>query len=229
MDKICKSKVEYLAFTGGEPLVRRDILEILRYTRNHFLGKICLMTNGTLITNENVKEIVGCVDSIDISIDGVDEETCSQIRGKNVFNKVIHAIELLHEEGFTKISLSMVLTKENIIYEKKFDELNKKLGTSPMKRKFSPIGRGAENREKFEIKLDLNEKPILDIKAAQQEVSICHCGALTRTLYIGYDGYIYPCNTLDRKEYSLGKLKSMIQLMHFMNHVVLKRTWDIRN
>lgn len=207
VDKICKSKVEYLAFTGGEPLVRRDILEILRYTRNHFLGKICLMTNGTMITNENVKEIVGCVDSIDISIDGVDEETCSQIRGKNVFNKVIHAIELLHEEGFTKISLSMVLTKENIIYEKKFDELNKKLGTSPMKRKFSPIGRGAENREKFEIKLDLNEKPILDIKAAQQEVSICHCGALTRTLYIGYDGYIYPCNTLDRKEYSLGKIE----------------------
>lgn len=74
IDKICKSDIQYISFTGGEPLVRKDCLKILEYTKQHFSGQICLMTNGTLITENNVKRIVEYVDAIDISIDGVDEE-----------------------------------------------------------------------------------------------------------------------------------------------------------
>ena len=47
------------------------------------------MTNGTLITPKNVKEIVSQIDSIDISLDGADEESCAVIRGKGVFEKVV--------------------------------------------------------------------------------------------------------------------------------------------
>ena len=52
------------------------------------------MTNGTLITPKNVKEIVSQIDSIDISLDGADEESCAVIRGKGVFEKVVSSIKL---------------------------------------------------------------------------------------------------------------------------------------
>ena len=62
------------------------------------------MTNGTLITPKNVKEIVSQIDSIDISLDGADEESCAVIRGKGVFEKVVSSIKLLQSHGFSKIT-----------------------------------------------------------------------------------------------------------------------------
>lgn len=49
-------------------MLRSDFLTILGYLRSIYNGKITLMTNGTLITPKNVKEIVSQIDSIDISI-----------------------------------------------------------------------------------------------------------------------------------------------------------------
>lgn len=47
------------------------------------------MTNGTLINEENASKLAKQFFSIDISLDGVDEENCAKIRGKHVFGKVI--------------------------------------------------------------------------------------------------------------------------------------------
>jgi radical SAM protein with 4Fe4S-binding SPASM domain len=206
IDKVCEFGVQQIVFTGGEPLVRSDFLAILKYTRNKFDGTIGLMTNGTLINEKNASVLVSNLDTIDISLDGIDEQTCSKIRGKGVFEKVISAIKLLQREGFEKISLSMVMTKENEAYEKEFDLLNEQLGTMPMKRKFSPVGRGSDNREEFELHVEENKNPIMDIETAQQEVAICHCGVISKTLYINYDGGIYPCNTLEKPQYVLGNI-----------------------
>ena len=38
--------VDKIKFTGGEPLLREDILEIVRRTRKHITGNISLTTNG---------------------------------------------------------------------------------------------------------------------------------------------------------------------------------------
>lgn len=47
--------------------------------------------------------------AVEISLDGYDEETCSEIRGKDVFNKVMKAIGYLKDNGCDKISISMVM------------------------------------------------------------------------------------------------------------------------
>lgn len=52
------------------------------------------MTNGTLIIPKNVEEIVSQIDSLDISLDGADEESCAVIRGKGVFEKVVSSIKV---------------------------------------------------------------------------------------------------------------------------------------
>lgn len=105
------------------------------------------MTNGTLITPKNVKEIVSQIDSIDISLDGADEESCAVIRGKGVFEKVVSSIKLLQSHGFSKISISMVLSANNVRYTKQFMELNESLNTTPMLRALSYEGRAKENKD----------------------------------------------------------------------------------
>ena len=102
------------------------------------------MTKGTLITPKNVKEIVSQIDSIDISLEGADEESCAVIRGKGVFEKVVSSIKLLQSHGFSKISISMVLSANNVRYTKQFMELNESLNTTPMLRALSYEGRAKE-------------------------------------------------------------------------------------
>ena len=116
LDKIVAANPKNITLTGGEPLLRSDFLTILGYLRSIYNGKITLMTNGTLITPKNVKEIVSQIDSIDISLDGADEESCAVIRGKGVFEKVVSSIKLLQSHGFSKISISMVLSANNVRY-----------------------------------------------------------------------------------------------------------------
>ena len=140
LDKIVAAKPKNITLTGGEPLLRSDFLTILGYLRSIYNGKITLMTNGTLITPKNVEEIVSQIDSIDISLDGADEESCAVIRGKGVFEKVVSSIKLLQSHGFSKISISMVLSTNNVRYTKQFMELNKSLNTTPMLRALSYEG-----------------------------------------------------------------------------------------
>lgn len=147
--KLENSKVKTIIFTGGEPLVRNDIFDILKYARRSFSGKIVLMTNGTLINKDNVKELTTNLNAIDISIDGVDESTCSIIRGSGVFDKVMQAVELLHNNSFFNIALSMVSSIENNKNLETFYALNKKLETKAVVRVFCERGRGKLSKDKF--------------------------------------------------------------------------------
>lgn len=116
LTKIVKTNPKSIVLTGGEPLLRNDFIELLMQLRAIYAGQITIMTNGTLFTEKNIKEIVRCADSIDISLDGADEESCAIIRGRGVFGRVIKAIELLHLNKFDKISLSMILSMNNVFY-----------------------------------------------------------------------------------------------------------------
>lgn len=120
------------------------------------------MTNALLLNENNVEEIVKNVDSVDISLDGYDEESYSKIRGKNVFNRVLDNIALLHEHGMYKISLSMVALGNDREDDRKFNELCKKLNVEPMIRRLSYTGRAKENEE-YLRKLEKKLKVITDL------------------------------------------------------------------
>lgn len=104
--KIAKWNPDNVSISGGEPLVRRDIKEILIYLRKVYNGKITLSTNGLLIDKENIETLKKCVDYFEISLDGVDESSCSKIRGEGVFEKVVETVHFLKENGCGEISLS---------------------------------------------------------------------------------------------------------------------------
>lgn len=220
-DKIVNLKPDSIVISGGEPLVRKDIIELLEYLRIHFKGKIVLATNALLLNKDNARIIYKLVDGFDISIDGVDEMSCSRIRGQGVFDKVVNTIKMLQEIGDKHISLSMVDIEKNKKMVDDFIELNERLGTEPVVRYFYALGRGADLQKELQKQNpDYNNQSHIErgeIKAELQNYLIANrCGAGTRQILVDYDGRIYPCGMLIREEFCMGSILEIKYLEEYL-------------
>jgi MoaA/NifB/PqqE/SkfB family radical SAM enzyme len=112
--QLAEFKVKFFAVTGGEPLVRKDLFEILSFANG--LGiRTGIATNGFLIDEQIAKKIKKSnVSSIQISIDGL-EETHNKIRGnKQSFQKAMGAIDLLKEINIPILSVASTITPHNL-------------------------------------------------------------------------------------------------------------------
>lgn len=67
-----KLGTEKLHFTGGEPFLRSDIIDLIAYAKKH-IPFVNLTTNGTLITENIAEDLVKNLDAIKFSIDGNEE------------------------------------------------------------------------------------------------------------------------------------------------------------
>lgn len=85
-----------IAFCGGEPLVRKDTIPVARYVKKLGMSP-CLITNATLIKEENVAEICELFDLVWISLDGRNAEEHERTRGPATFGPTMKAIELISE------------------------------------------------------------------------------------------------------------------------------------
>ena len=83
--------------TGGEVLTRNDFGDILKFADS--LGMyVQVLTNGTLWSEENVHELSGYIDEVQISIDGYDEASNAEIRGRNAFAQAMNALDMFTSE-----------------------------------------------------------------------------------------------------------------------------------
>ena len=195
-------------------MIRKDFFDILFFLRENYQGSITLSTNGTLITKDNVEKLCGLVDQIDISIDGIDEESCAKIRGNGVFEKVLNAVNIIHKCCFTNVSLSMVFSDTNEMYEQQFYELNKKLGTKALPRIYADIGRAKKNRDQFTNKKS-NETYIPSSFLQEghvDDLGFCSCAAGRKMVFIRHDGSIYPCPSFMKEKYVMGNIKDIDSL-----------------
>jgi len=112
---IAQAEVKIIRFTGGEPLLRKDIFELMEYAKLKGL-KVRLNTNGSLINNEKVvKKLNSLISSILIPIESYNDRKESLITGyQHSLEKKIKAIKLLKKEGLMTIRAGTVATKESI-------------------------------------------------------------------------------------------------------------------
>lgn len=105
-----KLGIYFIVLSGGEPTVRRD--DIVKLAEKHSNQVFHLFTNGTLIDEKFVEDVkrVGNI-TFAISIDGLKEKTDAR-RGKGTFDKVMHAMDLLRENG-VPFGFSATYTKQN--------------------------------------------------------------------------------------------------------------------
>ena len=95
--------VERFAFTGGEPLILRGILDILAYAQRH---RPCLvLTNGTAPLLRRAQDLARLREgahpiAFRVSIDHPDEARHDAGRGYKMFRKAVEGLKLLHRAGF---------------------------------------------------------------------------------------------------------------------------------
>lgn len=91
-----------VVLTGGEPLLRPDLLSLLRDLRDadpeHRILR-CLNTNGLLITPLLASELVGLADEVRVSIDALADRN-DAVRGDGTFRAALRALEYLYAVGF---------------------------------------------------------------------------------------------------------------------------------
>lgn len=104
--------VPVLLFSGGEPLVRPDLLELVSAASQRGLRAV-LSTNGTLITRETARSLADSgISYVGVSLDGL-EPTHDKLRGKRgAFQESLRGIHLCMEEGI-KVGVRFTLTKRN--------------------------------------------------------------------------------------------------------------------
>jgi len=104
-----------IIFTGGEPLMKKDVKELLKYAKESGL-RVTLSTNALLLT-EHIEAVVKYVDDVGIPIDGSTSKINSRLRpgdGQQL-EAAISAISLLRKmNSKIEITIRTVLTRANI-------------------------------------------------------------------------------------------------------------------
>jgi len=102
-----------LLFSGGEPLMRRDLLELINYAVSKKMRAV-ISTNGTLITEERAIELSQTgLSYVGVSLDGL-RETHDRFRGvQGAFDQAIAGIRNSQQVGI-KVGLRFTLHKGNV-------------------------------------------------------------------------------------------------------------------
>ena len=200
ISKDMNAKKILIMVTGGEPLTRQDLCEVMAYAKD--LGfHWGLVTNGILLTEQNIEKLKEAgMETISISIDGIGE-THNSFRGVNgCYETIVRNIENLKNANYVKhLQVTTIFHKEN------FNELEKvysvmcglgldswRIGT------IDPIGRGRENDnlllDGIEIKYILD---FIKVKNKEKKLRItyyCH-GFLGLAYEKEVRGHYFNCRT----------------------------------
>ncbi len=112
IDDLASFKIPSLLFSGGEPLMRKDILNLIEHAANKNIRPV-LSTNGTLIDRDTARNLKNAgIVYIGISLDGM-EEINDQFRGvKGAFKRAMRGFEQCIAVG-QRVGLRLTLTKKN--------------------------------------------------------------------------------------------------------------------
>ena len=111
-----KEGTTYLEFVGGEPTIRKDIVEIVKFANKVGFDTIMFTTNGRMLSNkEFTKKILNSgVNHIVFSIHGHNSKLHDSLtRVPGSFEQLISGINNLKELGFTNIGSNTTIVKQN--------------------------------------------------------------------------------------------------------------------
>ena len=208
-----------IVLTGGEPLLRPDILDLLSGMRDadpehHVLR--CLNTNGHRVTADLAQQLVGLADEVRVSLDGLPERN-DALRGSGNFEAAFRALKIFYNAGFEPKVLVTITAANLPDLEDLICLLVENHFTRISLINFRPIGRGEGN---WEWRAD----PELVRAALSRAWHRCypgqpssagshnvdqeqsHCG-VGRFLNILPNGDVFPCHVLTSAEFRCGNVR----------------------
>jgi len=113
LDDLAEFGVPSVLFSGGEPLMRPDLFDLIQYAGQKGLRRV-ISTNGTLITADVAKGIRNSgVSYVGISLDGIGKIN-DKFRGvQGAFERAVEGIRNCMATG-VRVGLRLTLTKRNV-------------------------------------------------------------------------------------------------------------------
>jgi len=123
-----KIGVKSIRFTGGEPLLRKDLIDLLKISKENGFDTI-LNSNGTLFNYIFIRKIENLVDSVLISLPAVNEKMEKEITGsKNLFFLRIKNIRELVRSQIPCVRTGTIISRPLLNHLDKYWRLIKLLG-----------------------------------------------------------------------------------------------------
>ena len=239
--------------SGGEPLLRKDLMQILDYTSSLDM-ETNILTNGTLISKEKAKELYSNgVKRLQISLDG-NKETHNRIRGRDyAYEKALEGVSNCNQAGMlVNVSMTLMQSNKMDLEDVVMNSLgagagivgfqsyvpDKVLGVKDpefigAKETYDLFQDIRELRKKYDGKIKVLETEVLwqimqwDTKlkkeARESGKFLSGCGAGFSGVSVLSDGTIYPCRRLP---ISLGNIKEINLKDLMVDNEVLKNLRD---
>lgn len=139
-----KLGIDKVKITGGEPLVKRGVIELFRQLKGLAgLSQVTMTTNGVLLEKYLPDLISIGIDGINISLDTLDKEQYLRITGSDKLQNVLESISSAVEAGI-RVKINTVLIKGQ--NDDQWEQILELARTFPVDVRFielMPIGEGA--------------------------------------------------------------------------------------
>jgi len=104
--------VSKIRLTGGEPLMRKELWELVRMIRGvDGIEDIALTSNGFFLKEQAAQLVEAGLDRINISLDSLDSQVFAKMVRRDYFARVWEGIEEVEHLGLSPIKLNVVLVR----------------------------------------------------------------------------------------------------------------------
>lgn len=212
-----EARIPSVSFTGGEPLLRDDIVELVRYARRINLWTN-LITNGTRLSRKLVDQLKSAgLSSCQISLEAADEATHDRITGRpGSYAETIAGLKRLQQAGIP-VHTNTTVSRSNLQRIEDMISLVRQLGLNRLSMNLMiPCGSAAKRRDLW-VSYEEISPVVLRLKQAAERagikflwyspVPVCQfnpiayglgnksCAAITGLLSIDPVGNIIPCSS----------------------------------
>jgi mycofactocin radical SAM maturase len=241
IDELHDLQVFYVNIGGGEPMIRRDFMEIVDYAIGRGVG-VKFSTNGAFIDATTARRLAG-TDYLDvqISIDGTDEATNDAVRGVGSYRTARNAMDNLAAAGFGPFKISVVMTRHNAAQLDEFKALADGYGAQLRITRLRPSGRGADTWHDLHLRADQQLDVYRWLLAHGEDVltgdSFFHlnalgeplpglnlCGAGRVVCLVDPVGEVYACPFVIHDEFKAGSVRDPGGFTHVWRESTLFRS-----
>jgi radical SAM protein with 4Fe4S-binding SPASM domain len=211
--------VRELIFTGGEPLLRRDLFEVACRSRS-FGIRTNIITNGTVIkTPEMARRLADTFNLVTVSVDGGTPEIHEATRGRGTFRVLKNALNLLNDAG-VKPKINHVITPENVDHLGELAEFLDQIQIHSVNlMNHGPLGRGAfdggdlgwvdyQKSHQFAWADPRAEAFMPDGPELPPSCSVRgNCGLGGNEIYVNSLGDVFPCKLVTESQFKAGNIR----------------------
>lgn len=187
--------------TFGDPIMVKDILEIIEYVIDNSKADIIIDTNGSL-RNEDFWWDLGVIGGsrllVKFDVDGIDQEMHSHYRRFTELDKVLNHMSVISQTK-CHVHSQTILFKHNENYIKEITQLCRENGASysgftvSNRFDFGPVTEHTdENGNSFTLEEVSKEKPYRKPGPEAKKI-VCQWAQPKNEVVVSYDGQVLPC------------------------------------